>query len=58
MAKKKELFKRKDPNCTSFYLVICGEHLEKVNARNEINLQQIGKKLKPEAVVKQLILGI
>lgn len=58
MAKKTELFKRKNPNCTSFYLVLCGEHLAKVDERNELNLKQIGKKLKPEAVVKQLILGI
>jgi len=58
MAKKNEYFKRKNPNCTSFYLVLCDEHLKKVEERNEINLKQIGKKLKPEAVVKQIILGI
>ena len=55
---KKELFKRKDPDCTSFYFVLCGERLKKVIQRQEQHFRETGKNnLSHEAAVNLIILG-
>ena len=55
---KKELFKRKDPDCTSFYFVLCGERLKKVAERQKQYFIDTGKDtLSHEAAVNLIILG-
>lgn len=54
---KRNYFKRKDANCTSFYFILCGELLEKVNERRNIHEKQTGSKLSYPAAVSLLILG-
>lgn len=50
-------FTRKNQDCTSFYFVLCGERLLKVQARKEQHKIDTGKDLSWEAATNLVILG-
>lgn len=55
--KEKTKFSRKSQDCTSFYFILCGERLKKVEARIEQHIKDTGNRLSWPEAVNLLILG-
>ena len=50
-------FERKNKNCTSFYFILSGEQLKKVEDRQQQHYEKCGGKLSIVSAVNLLILG-